>query len=68
MVYHGVERKRNGFWNELDEGVESITREERVVFVGEGNEGDEDAGLVSRNGTGKEKLLWIQQKEWKWLW
>ena len=47
--------EEKGFWNEKDEVVESIPRQERVVIgadfnghVGEGNRGDED--VMSRYG------------------
>lgn len=52
--------EKERIWRELDEVVEIIPREERVVIcgdlnghVGEGNTGDEQAmsSLVSRKGT-----------------
>ena len=67
------------FWTYLDDVVESIPNEERVVIgadfnghVGEGNRGDENVmgryGMATRREMQKGRWWWISRQEWKWLW
>ena len=67
--------EKNDFWEDLDELIESISKEERIVLgadlnghVGEGNIGDEE--IMGRYGAGtrnkEDQWLWILGKGWIW--
>ena len=69
--------EKDKFWTDLDEVVESIPKEERLVtgadcngHVREGNRGDENVmgryGDKARHAEGQ--MVWISRQEWKWLW
>ena len=74
QVNYSMEEK-NDFWEDLDELIESISKEERIVLgadlnghVGEGNIGDEE--IMGRYGAGtrnkEDQWLWILGKGWIW--
>ena len=67
--------EKNDFWEDLDGLIESISKEERIVFgadlnghVGEGNIGDEEimGGTVLEQEIRKDQRLWILGKGWIW--
>ena len=72
-----LREEKDTFWTDLDEVMESIPKEERLVIgadfnghVGEGNRGD--ANVMVRYGDKARKAegrcWWILRQEWKWLW
>ena len=74
QVDNSMEEKNN-FWKDLDGLIESVSKQERIVFdanlnghVGEGNIGDEEImgrySVGTRNKQGL--LLWILGKGWIW--
>ena len=74
QVNYSMEEK-NDFWEDLDELIESISTEERIVLgadlnghVGEGNIGDEQkkGSMVLEQEIRKDQWLWILGKGWIW--
>ena len=74
QVNNSMEEK-NDFWEDLDELIESVSKEERIVLgadlnghVGEGNIGDEEimGGTVLEQEIRKDQWLWILGKVWIW--
>ena len=72
-----LREEKDKFWTDLDEVVESIPKEERLVIgagfnghVGEGNRGDENVmeDMATRREMQKGRCWWISRQEWKWLW
>ena len=73
-VNSGMEEK-NGFWEDLDELIESVSKQDRVVlgadlngYVGEGNIGDEEimGSMVLEQEIRKDQWLWILRRAWIW--
>ena len=74
QVNNSMEEK-NDFWEDLDELIESVSKEERIVLgadlnghMGEGNIGDEEimGGTVLEQEIRKDQWLWILGKGWIW--
>ena len=73
-----LREEKDKFWTDLDEVVESIPKEERLVIgadfnghVGEGNRGDDNVMgryMATRREMQKGRCWWISRQEWKWLW
>ena len=70
QVNNSMEEK-NDFWEDLDGLIESISKEESIVFgadinghEGEGNIGDEEIMGRYGDGTRNKEWLWILRKGW----
>ena len=74
QVGNKMEEKIN-FWQDLDELIESVSKQERIILgadlnehVGEGNIGDEEVmGRYSaKTRERKDQWLWILRRGWIW--